>query len=597
MSNPSPCLHTPLCRSVLDFDTEEALSEALQSVRHSASPTAEASQQQEQQLQQKYDAVAAEKLADWQVPLTSKNASVADERRRLWTLRSMEILETDRDDAFDRLTAQVRTLCQAPLATLSFVDLGRQWTKSFQCTETDESSKLFAGLKETPRFNSFAAYTILELENILVVPDTLQDERFAHNPLVHQGPIRFYAGAALVSAEGDKIGSLCILDTQPRPQGLSAVERQGLLAQAAVAVRLLLERKEKQAKNSSGSSLKRTSSQVNSSSVSSSSSLSSPPTAFRLDDFLKDKGCRNTKMAGQTNNHHRWSLPPAVEADARSLPPRLVATKSTATVPQPAAPPGATSPGSGRIIKKSRSMEYMAVRGDTPSNTCPHVTASNGTSSGKGHNDPTIHTIIPRPCDPSSLPDPKKSGVDPDQYLAQLVQALWGVSVKVQPALELKDYFETITEQQMAAYNMEVVTITRQNNVEKLRELFEARGRDSLDCFNRFGEGLLNMACRRGMKEIVQFLLSDAVQLNVRVRDDYGRTPMHDACWNPEPQLEICSWIMAQDPSLFLISDKRGYTPFQYARKSDWQVWRQFLFDHREHLQALAQPDLLTKFS
>ena len=590
MSNPSPCLHTPLCRSVLDFDTEEALSEALQSVRQSASPTAEESQQQEQK---QHD--AAESLADWQVPLSSKNASVADERRRLWTLRSMEILETDRDDAFDRLTAQVRTLCQAPLATLSFVDLGRQWTKSFQCQENGENeewSKLLTGLKETPRLHAFAAYTILEQDNILVVPDTLQDERFVHNPFVKQGPIRFYAGAALVSAEGDKIGSLCVLDTQPRPHGLTLMERQGLLAQAAVAVRLLLERKEKLAKNSS-SSLKRTSSQVNCTSFTSSSSSSSPA-SFRLEDFLKDKGSRH-KVAGKTNNQ-TWGSAPAMEADARSLPSRPVAAKST-IVPQPA-PPGATSPGSGRIIKKSRSMEYMAVRDDTPTTitTCPS-SGEKGTSSSDDIDDLTIRAIIPRPCDAASLPDPKKSGVDPDQYLAQLVQALWGVSVKIQPALELKDFFETITEEQMAAYNMEVVTITRQNNVEKLRELLEARGRDSLDCFNRFGEGLLNMACRRGMKEIVHFLLSEPVQLNVRVRDDYGRTPMHDACWNPEPQLEICSWIMAQDPSLFLISDKRGYTPFQYARKSDWQVWRQFLFDHREHLQALAQPDLLTKFS
>ena len=96
---------------------------------------------------------------------------------------------------------------------------------------------------------------------------------------------------------------------------------------------------------------------------------------------------------------------------------------------------------------------------------------------------------------------------------------------------------------------------------------------------------------------MTKFLLSPEVDLNVRVRDDYGRTPLHDACWNPEPQLEICTLLLQRDPSLFLVADARGFTPFQYARKSDWNVWRQFLFDHREHLRPLARPDIASKFS
>lgn len=189
------------------------------------------------------------------------------------------------------------------------------------------------------------------------------------------------------------------------------------------------------------------------------------------------------------------------------------------------------------------------------------------------------------------LPLPE-SATDPDEYLMQLVAAMYpAVKLKVKPALELEDFFSTISEEQMARYSMQVVNLARANDVAGLTLFHAQHGRDALDCFNRFGEGLLNMACRRGFTEMVNFLLSSAVALNVRVRDDYGRTPLHDACWSPEPQLEICTWIMQKDPSLFLVADKRGYTPFQYARKSDWHTWRQFLYENSIHLKALGSSD------
>jgi hypothetical protein len=204
--------------------------------------------------------------------------------------------------------------------------------------------------------------------------------------------------------------------------------------------------------------------------------------------------------------------------------------------------------------------------------------------------------IIARPQEPVPIPSPE-TAKDPDDYLLQLVETIYpGTTLKVKPALELNDYFATITEEQMAAYSMEVVNMARANDVEGLRKFYQVNGRDALDCFNRFGEGLLNMACRRGFKEMAKFLLSPEVGLNVRVRDDYGRTPLHDACWNPEPQLEICTWIMQKDPSLFLVADKRGFTPFQYARKSDWPVWRKFLFDNREYLKSFCKPEISKRF-
>lgn len=202
---------------------------------------------------------------------------------------------------------------------------------------------------------------------------------------------------------------------------------------------------------------------------------------------------------------------------------------------------------------------------------------------------------IINPLSETPLPDYKIPGVNPDKYLAMLVEAMYGVKVKVVPALEQRDFFAKIQEEQMAAYSIEVVSAARENNVDKLRAIFQERGREALDCYNRFGEGMLNLACRRGFTEMVDFLLHQ-VRLPVRICDDCGRTPLHDACWNPSPQLDICTWILEQDPSQFLVTDKRGYTPFQYARDGDWHIWRKFLYEKRHLLAPLVQPELLSRF-
>lgn len=198
------------------------------------------------------------------------------------------------------------------------------------------------------------------------------------------------------------------------------------------------------------------------------------------------------------------------------------------------------------------------------------------------------------------LPSPDcGNDMDPDDFLLQLITALYpNVKLQVKSALKLESYFPTIREEQMAGYNTELVQIARSNDVTALQEYYKTHGRESLNCFNRFGEGLLNMACRRGFTDMVQFLLSAGIHLPVRVRDDGGRTPLHDACWYPEPQLDVCTMIIQQDPSLLLVADKRGYTPFQYARKSDWLVWRKFLVQNLDQVRILgSNPDIVARFS
>lgn len=129
-----------------------------------------------------------------------------NEEARLKTLNSLDVLDTQPEERFDRLTRMCKRLFGVPIALVSLVDENRQWFKS--CVGLSVS--------ETPRDISFCGHAILGSE-IFVIPDAAKDERFADNPLVVDEPhIRFYAGCPLRSRNGSKLGTLCIIDREPR---------------------------------------------------------------------------------------------------------------------------------------------------------------------------------------------------------------------------------------------------------------------------------------------------------------------------------------------------------------------------------------------
>lgn len=129
-----------------------------------------------------------------------------DERARVETLREFEILDTEPEEAFDEITRLASYICHTPTALITFVDVDRQWFKS----------RVGFDLQETQRDVSFCAHAILQ-SGPLVVRDTLDDKRFRDNPLVLKEPyIRFYAGFPLTSAEGHRLGTLCVLDNATR---------------------------------------------------------------------------------------------------------------------------------------------------------------------------------------------------------------------------------------------------------------------------------------------------------------------------------------------------------------------------------------------
>jgi diguanylate cyclase (GGDEF)-like protein len=133
-------------------------------------------------------------------------AKPADESTRIDTLRALNILDTAPEERFDRLTRLAKRLFGVPIALVSLVDEERQWFKSAQGLEA----------AETPRDISFCGHAILG-EDIFMVPNAALDVRFHDNPLVVDNPnIRFYAGCPLKVANGSKLGTLCLIDREPR---------------------------------------------------------------------------------------------------------------------------------------------------------------------------------------------------------------------------------------------------------------------------------------------------------------------------------------------------------------------------------------------
>jgi diguanylate cyclase (GGDEF)-like protein len=128
------------------------------------------------------------------------------EKRRLTALKRLGILDTPPEERFDRLTNLVRRIYNVPVATISLIDDERQWFKSRQGLDVDE----------TPRVHAFCDHTIRQ-DKLFVVEDAARDVRFQDNPMVTGPPyIRFYAGMPIREPGGFKIGSLCIIDQSPR---------------------------------------------------------------------------------------------------------------------------------------------------------------------------------------------------------------------------------------------------------------------------------------------------------------------------------------------------------------------------------------------
>ena len=140
------------------------------------------------------------------------------EAARIAALNRYAILDTEPEQSFDELVILAAHICKTPIAMLSLVDEHRQWFKS----------KVGVQVSETPREVSICSHAIQQ-DDLFIIPDTLRDPRFRENALVAGEPhIRFYAGAPLVNEDGFALGTLCVVDREPRE--LDEDQKSALLA-------------------------------------------------------------------------------------------------------------------------------------------------------------------------------------------------------------------------------------------------------------------------------------------------------------------------------------------------------------------------------
>lgn len=148
----------------------------------------------------------------------------SNESSRLAALLRFELLDTPAEAMFDNITALAAQICETPIALISLVDAERQWFKSRQGLDA----------RETPRELAFCAHAI-NGETLFEVENALLDPRFRDNPLVTGAPdIRFYAGMPLADSEGHNLGTLCVIDRQPRQLSERQKGALKLLAQQAI---------------------------------------------------------------------------------------------------------------------------------------------------------------------------------------------------------------------------------------------------------------------------------------------------------------------------------------------------------------------------
>lgn len=163
------------------------------------------------------------------------------------------------------------------------------------------------------------------------------------------------------------------------------------------------------------------------------------------------------------------------------------------------------------------------------------------------------------------------------QYFASLLDSR-GYSNQNYCSLE-GGYYCQPTDLQKASYGMKLIEAVRTSNEVLLNKLLKS-GLSSNPC-NAFGESIIHMVCRRGDHKLLKVFLDHGC--SVQVSDDFGRTPLHDACWTATPCFKSVEMLLNKDRRLLHIVDCRGSTPLSYVKKESWQEWMQF-FDRQKEV-------------
>ena len=162
--------------------------------------------------------------------------------------------------------------------------------------------------------------------------------------------------------------------------------------------------------------------------------------------------------------------------------------------------------------------------------------------------------------------------MSPEEYFQSILSSR-GYSTSCHSTLQTAYYNSQPTPLQLASYDLHMIDLVRRRDIKTLRAMMQCG--ISLNPCNAHGESLIHTICRLGQVEILQEFLRAGC--SVQVADDYGRTPMHDACWTVTPNFPLIELLLQQDTNFFQMMDARHATPLSYVRKENWSVWVEFL--------------------
>ena len=188
----------------------------------------------------------------------------------------------------------------------------------------------------------------------------------------------------------------------------------------------------------------------------------------------------------------------------------------------------------------------------------------------------------------------QKQGTDaaalsPQVYLDCMLRSR-GYSTKRYKTLQ-SAYYNKITPFQEASYDVYLIGVVRRDDVDEFKAMAES-GISQNPC-NNFGTSIAHMVSRRGNADMLQILVDNGCSL--QIADDYGRTPLHDACWAANPSFATVNIILKEDVHLTHMIDARGHVPLNYVREEHWSEFNTFLEEHKDTYWPVDRDALFKK--
>lgn len=167
-----------------------------------------------------------------------------------------------------------------------------------------------------------------------------------------------------------------------------------------------------------------------------------------------------------------------------------------------------------------------------------------------------------------------------------VLKTILSVDSVAYPAKMWDAYFMFSKEKNIEAHTKEMEQAIRDEDFTKLRAM--VKNGKTLQTCNKHGESIVHLACRRSSDELLHFLIKEG-DVNVRIRDDCGRSPLHDTCWSYNDRFDIFKTLVENSPELLFIKDFRNFGPFDYIPKPKWGKWCSFLEANADFLKEATK--------